>query len=272
MTKVIAALDNSLAASPVVAAATTLAQLLGTEVEALHVGENGNGVAANAAAAAGLELTTYGGPTVARLVEACSADDVVAMVVGSRGMPGRARPVGATALEVLAAVPKPLLVVPPETTPKPLRTLLVPLEGTLSTSAAPEAIFEVSDGLELDVVVLHVHDEVSIPLFNDQRQHETREWAREFIARYCPWGVGDVRLETRVGRRDEEILRAAEEFEADLIALGWAQELAQGRAPVVRAVLERGHVPVLLVPVTASTREPSIPKEEQCSSWPSLHV
>ena len=49
MTKVIAALDNSLAARPVVAAATALAQLLGREVEALHVGENGNGVAANAA-------------------------------------------------------------------------------------------------------------------------------------------------------------------------------------------------------------------------------
>lgn len=272
MSKVIAALDNSLAARPVVAAATALAQLLGTEVETLHVGENGNGVAANAAAAAGLELRTCRGPTVACLVDAGSADDVVAMVVGSRGMPGRDRPIGATALEVLAALPRPLLVVPPETAPRPLRRLLVPLEGTLSTSAAPEAIFELEDGFELDVVVLHVHDEASIPLFNDQRQHETREWAREFVARYCPWGVGDVRLETRVGRRDEEIIRAAEEFEADLIALGWAQELASGRAPVVRAVLERGHVPVLLVPVTVAAREASVLKEEQWSSWPLLRV
>lgn len=272
MTKVIAALDNSLAARPVVAAGRALAELLGSEVEALHVGENGNGVAANAADEAGLELLTCGGPTVARLVEAGSAEDVVAMVVGSRGTPGRARPLGATALEVLAALPKPLLVVPPETAPSPLRKLLVPLEGTLSTSAAPAAIFEIADGLELDVVVLHVHDEASIPLFNDQRQHETREWAREFVARYCPWGVGDVRLETRVGRRDEEIVRAAEELEVDLIALGWAQELAPGRAPVVRAVLERGHVPVLLVPVTDAPIETSVPKEEQWSSWPSLRV
>ena len=273
MTKVIAALDNSLAARPVVAAGKALALLLGSEVEALHVGENGNGVAANAAAAAGLELSTSGGPTVPRLVEAGSADDVVAMVVGSCGMPGRARPVGATALKLLAALPKPLLVVPPEAAPRPLRRLLIPLEGTLSTSAAPEAIFEVADGFELEVVVLHVHDEASIPLFNDQRQHETREWAREFVARYCPWGVGDVRLETRVGRRDVEILRAAEEFETDLIALGWAQELALGRAPVVRAVLERGHVPVLLVPVSiAAPSTASVPKEESWSNWPSLPV
>jgi hypothetical protein len=29
----------------------------------------------------------------------------------------------------------------------------------------------------------------------------------------------------------------------------WAQELEAGRAPVVRAALERGRVPVMLVPV-----------------------
>jgi nucleotide-binding universal stress UspA family protein len=272
MTKVIAALDNSFAARPVVSTATALAQLLGSEVEALHVGENGNGVAAGAAAAAGLELRARRGPTVARLIEAGSADDVVAMVVGSRGMPGRSRPVGATALEVLAALPKPLLVVPPETATASLRRILVPLEGNLSTSAAPAAILELAEGFTLDVIVLHVHDESSIPLFNDQRQHETRDWAREFVARYCPWGVGDVVLETRVGRREEEILRAAEEFEADLIALGWAQELAPGRAPVVRAVLERGHVPVLLLPVEPDAAPAPTEREELCSSWPSLPV
>lgn len=272
--KVIAALDNSLAARPVVAAATAFGQLLGADVEALHVGENGNGVAAAAAAACGLELCTCSGPTVEQLVAAGSKDDVVAMVLGSRGTPGGERPVGTTALDVLAALPKPVLVVPPEVaSPGPPKRLLVPLEGTLSTSLAPQAMFELAEGFELDVVVLHVHDEATIPLFTDQPQHETREWAREFVARYCPWGVSDVRLETRVGRRDEEILRAAEDVEADLIALGWAQELAHGRAPIVRAVLERGHVPVLLVPV-----QPSVPpameseREESWNTWPSLPV
>lgn len=36
-----------------------------------------------------------------------------------------------------------------------------------------------------------------------------------------------------------------------MIALGWAQELAEGRAAVVREALERSRVPVLLVPVAA---------------------
>jgi hypothetical protein len=43
--------------------------------------------------------------------------------------------------------------------------------------------------------------------------------------------------------------RTADELHVDLIALGWAQELAAGRAPVVRATLERASVPVMLVPV-----------------------
>jgi hypothetical protein len=49
----------------------------------------------------------------------------------------------------------------------------------------------------------------------------------------------------------------AQETGADLIALGWSRALAPDRAPVVRAVLERAHVPVLLFPVVASGRRKS---------------
>jgi nucleotide-binding universal stress UspA family protein len=107
------------------------------------------------------------------------------------------------------------------------------------------------------VVVLHVHDEDSLPAFTDQPQHETSAWVDEFLARYCPWGVGDVRFEICVGRPDEEVLRTAEETGADLIALGWSRSLAGGRGPIVRAVLERGRVPVLLIPVDVVRRASS---------------
>jgi nucleotide-binding universal stress UspA family protein len=271
MTKVIAALDNSLAARPVVASAKALARVLGSEVEALHIGDDSDDVPRSAAAWAELELHTRTGPTVERLVEEGSLEDVAALVIGARGtIP---HPVGTTALEVAATLPKPLVVVPPEVErPDVLRRIVVPLEGTLSASLAPNEIFELAKDTELDVVALHVLDETSMPAFNDQPQHEAREWAREFVARYCPLGVGDVRLETRVGRRDEEILRATEELEGDLIALGWSQELAPGRAPVVRAALERAHVPVLLVPVHVAADTAATEKEEQWSSWPSLPV
>jgi hypothetical protein len=60
-----------------------------------------------------------------------------------------------------------------------------------------------------------------------------------------------VRLELRIGRAEDLVPRVAEESRSDLIALGWARELAPGRAPVVRAALERSGLPVLLVPVVS---------------------
>src|SRR6266545_4020420 len=99
---------------------------------------------------------------------------------------------------------------------------------------SPKALIELAQDASVEIVVLHVHDATTLPAFTDQPQHQARAWGEEFVARYCPWGVGNVRVELRVGRREEEILAAASETESDLIALGWAQELATGRAPVVR--------------------------------------
>lgn len=275
MTTVIAALDNSLAVRPVLATATGLAHLLGAEVVPLHVGTGRAEVAQSAADAVGLRLRIDSGPTLETLVAAGSQGHVAAMVAGARGMPGTSRPVGGTALELVTRLSKPVVVVPPDAPPRTtLRRLLVPLDGTISAALTPKAIFELASGAQLEVVVVHVHDEDSVPAFTDQPQHEATAWAEEFLARYCPWGVDEVRLEIRVGRREDEILRAAEDSKVDLIALGWSQELAPGRAPVVRAVLERGHIPVLLAPVRAITRSAklSITKEEPWNRSLSSHA
>ena len=66
MKKVIAALDNSLAARAVLATAGNVAELFAAEVEALHVGEDGDRVVRDAAAAAGVQLKRIAGPTVPR--------------------------------------------------------------------------------------------------------------------------------------------------------------------------------------------------------------
>lgn len=265
MKKVIAALDNSLAAGTVLSTAASLAGLFAAEVEALHVGEDGDTIARQEAAAAGVRFRRVAGPTVPALVEAASEDDVAALVLGTRGLPGRL--VGSTALEVITSLLKPVVVVPPnaERTSQ-LRRVLVPLEGTTSTSLAPKGIIELARDAELEVVVVHVHDADSLPAFTDQPQHDARAWKDEFVARYCPWGIGKVSLELRVGRREEEILAAAEETGSQLIALGWSQELASGRAPVIREVLERGRIPVLLVPVHVVATS----KMEGETSWNSL--
>jgi Universal stress protein family len=268
MTKVIAALDTSMAAQPVLLATLALGRVLGAQVEALHVPVDGDRVPRDAATGQHVPLRIAHGPVVEALVEAAQEEDVLALVVGARGSPLRKAPLGSTALAVATSVTKPVLLVPPDARrPEELRRVLVPLEGR--GSHAPHAIIGLAEGTELDLVVLHVLEEESLPLFTDQPQHEHSARVGEFLRRYCPWGIDSVRFEVRVGRADELVPLVAEQADVDAIALGWAQELAPDRAPIVRAVLARAHVPVLLVPVRAETsdREHPFAREE---SWSSL--
>jgi nucleotide-binding universal stress UspA family protein len=267
VTKVIAALDNSVAAGPVLATATSLAKLFGSTVESVHVPEDGGRIAHGIAAAAGYELRPLRGPTVPALIEAGSAEDVAALVLGARRTPAGARPVGGTAFEVMRALPKPVAIVPPDASaPGRLRRVLVPLEGTVSSSIAPQSVIKLAHAANLEVVILHVLDDESLPAFTDQPQHEDAAWRQEFLARWCPWGIVNLRVESRVGVREEQVLLAADEYDVDILALGWSQRLAAGRAPVVRAALERGRVPILLIPVHLAAPEPTNGKEELWSS------
>jgi nucleotide-binding universal stress UspA family protein len=254
MTKVLAAVDNSLVCKAVLDTARSLGDVLGAKVEALHVSDGEDQTVSAAAANADVPLRFVSGAVVDVLIEAGDATDVAAVVIGARGVPSDPRPLGGTALAVATSLLKPVVVVPPDAAPpEALRRVLVPLEGTVSTSLAPRSIIELARGAELDVLVLHVHDASSLPSFTDQPQHENAAWAQEFLTRYCPWGIGLAHLETRVGTGAAVVPAVAEESGCDLIALGWSQDLAAGRAPVVRAALERGRVPVLLVPVVAAT-------------------
>lgn len=250
MRKVVAALDNSLAASPVLMTSLALGRILDARVEAVHVSVDGDRVARSAASALRVPLQTASGQVVERLIEIGQASDVVALVVGARGSPFGGRPLGGTALAVATSSSSPLVVVPPAARrPGHLRRVLVPLEGKDTESHTPRAIVELARGEQLDVVVLHVLEEESLPLFSDQPQHEQAATTEEFLRRHCPWGIGKVRVEVRVGRCDELVPAIAEELDADIIALGWAQELEAGRAPVVRAALATAGIPIMLVPV-----------------------
>ena len=261
MRKLLTALDNSLAASPVLTVARELAPLLGCDVDALHVLRNGDGMAHTAAESAGITLRTGRGPLVESLIHAGEADDVVAMVIGARSTPGGSRPLGSTALAVATQLSKPIVVVPPDIPPDippgdRIRRVLVPIDGARSAALTPRATIEPAEGAEIDIVALHVLEKDVLPAVTDQPQHEWRAWAQEFIHRYCDWHVGTLRLETRVGRPQDLVPEAAETLNVDLVALGWSQHLEPGRAPTVRAVLERCHRPVLLIPVHDPVPDP----------------
>jgi nucleotide-binding universal stress UspA family protein len=250
MTKVIAAIDETSSAERVLATGKAVARLFGATVEAVHVCEDGSELASRECKTAAVPLQLLRGDVIASLTAIGSLPEVTALVLGTRDLPSRSTPLGSTALEVIAAVEKPVVLVPPRgTAPRRIRQVLLPLEGTRPTSMAPASVLEVARGAAVDLLALHVLDESNLPLFTDQPQHETDAWAKEFVARYCPNGLRSVRLALRVGTPDAAILAAAEETGADLVVLGWHQRLVPGRAAVVRALLERGTFPLLLVPI-----------------------
>lgn len=250
--RVIAAIDNSAAARPVLGAAGALARLFEASVEALHVREDGDEVARAEAEAAGVPLRTEPDPPVDTIVEAGRAGDVAAMVLGVRGTPGGKRPAGHTALEVITSLGKPVAVVPPvaSVASAPFR-VVVPLDATAGTAAAVRIAIEAACRADLEVVVAHVFDEAHLPMFDEQPQHETEAWVREFLTRYCPGAKDRARVEIRVGAPEREILSVIEDAGGDLVAVGWSQDLSPGRASVVRELLRWSEVPVLLLPVPA---------------------
>jgi nucleotide-binding universal stress UspA family protein len=252
--KVLAAIDQTAAARPVLAASHEFARIFGAEVSAVHVVQDGVERVREFAAAHGVPLLELDGPPAATLAQTVEDDeDAAALVVGTRARPHGGREIGSTALEVVTSAHKPVFAIPPELAAEfAIRRVLVPLEGSLSTSYAPYTALDVPGAEHVEIVILHVLEEDALPPFSDQPQHEWETFCHEFLARYSRWPFEQVRLETRVGRPDQHILSVARDMDCDLIALAWAQELAPGRASIVRETLRRGSIPVLLVPVHAA--------------------
>jgi hypothetical protein len=131
--------------------------------------------------------------------------------------------------------------------PMVISRVLMPLDGTWEAASAVARTSELLAHAGVDLVVLHVFDEATAPRFWDQAAHAREAWAAEFLARYCPHP--GVRLELRSGAPGGQVVTAAVEEGADLIALGWSQRLGHDRARTVRRTISAATVPVLLVPV-----------------------
>jgi hypothetical protein len=253
MHELIAAIDDSAAAYPVLVAGRLVAQLFGDSLVALHVSDDVAGHTATAAAVdLDVPLRVRHGDAVSEIVAAAREASVQGVVVGSRGVPAARRAIGSTALALIQMLDKPVIVVPPTVHVPPstrLHRLLVPLDGTGETAAAVQTILgtAVSEP-ELDVVALHVFEADSIPAFSDHAGHEAEAWRDEFMRRWLPAGHGSVTLETRVGRPADAVRAVIEEVDADFVALSWKQDLAPGRAQVVSTLLADAHVPVVLLP------------------------
>jgi nucleotide-binding universal stress UspA family protein len=264
MDQLIAAVDESAAARPVLAAAAEIAPLFGDVLSAVHVCDGTPGrTVTELCNSLDVPLHVRHGDPVIEIRSAAAGDDVRGVVLGSRGLPAAARAIGSTALELIQQLAKPVVVVPPTAVVQTgrLHRLLIPLDGTGETASAVHVLLRrlVPDAT-LDVVALHVFEADDIPAFSDQPGHETEAWTQEFLQRWLP-GHGDVTLETRVGRAADTVRTVVHEVDADIVALGWKQDLSPGRASIVTTLLTASDVPVVLLPV--GVKAPALSAQRQ---------
>jgi len=249
MKTVLACIDNSAAARPVLEAARAVAPLFGAAVEAAHVAEDDESTARGTAGVHDLPLRILHGDVVEELVSRTRGDDVVVVAVGTRGRPTGPRPPGHVAMELANQADAPVLVVPPDSTiAGQIHRVLIAMEGTPANAKNLKRAIELTADADadIDLVLIHVDDESSIPSFSDQVQHETDAYTHEFLARSVP----SARLELRIGDPAEEILHAIESILPDVIVVGWRQGSEPGHNEVAHEILERIHLPVLLVAIS----------------------
>jgi nucleotide-binding universal stress UspA family protein len=251
MRTIIAAVDDSIAASPVLATALSIAPLFDdATVKALHVAEDSTerSTARATAEAHGVPLVGMTGNAVDELLRAAQARDVVAVVVGSRN---RSRGcLGHLPLALAGRLDIPVVVVPPETPPpEEVRRVLIAMEGSREKARHLARPVELAAGPRFILDVIRVFDESTVPSFSDQVQYEAEDYSREFLSRFVP-AAPDAHLLLRVGSPADEILAAADEHESDLIAAGWPHTDDPSRGEVAREIVARSRRPVLLVATT----------------------
>jgi nucleotide-binding universal stress UspA family protein len=257
MTKLLAAVDNSTAALPVVGTACAVADVFGAKVEALHVVDGGDDVARAAADAALIPYWRIGGEPGSELLAAADDPDVIALTVGSRDLDHLDALVGGVTRRLITEAPRPVVVVPPgQDAPSRIERILVALDRDLVTTAALHPVLVAIAETAVDIVVVHVCSIDELPPFADQVQHETSAWADEFLARYSTLARERIRLELRYGDAPGEVSAVAARVAADLVVLAWAQSLDGDHAAVVRTVLAQDRIPVLLVPISFAARGP----------------
>lgn len=245
--RVLAALDASAAARSVLDTAGELARVVDGQVDAVHVRQDRAETPRATAEWAGVALRVLDPPVEEALLAAAAAPDVALVVIGARGSAVGRRPLGRTALRLVGAMGKPVAVVPPEAVgPRPLRRLVVPLEGTEASSGA---VFEALGRLvvaPVEVIALHVFTEATLPKMMDRPVRDLEMIGAEFLARNLP---GAARVEFRTGAVDRRVIEVCTTEDADLVVLSWSQDISSGRAAVVRGLLGHCRVPVLLLPL-----------------------
>jgi nucleotide-binding universal stress UspA family protein len=173
----------------------------------------------------------------------------------------RGKMLGRTATKVLHDARCPVVLVPPERGAAPWRLhhVLVPHDGTPSTSAALQPAAALAERGRAELLVVHVTNiktapaeagSLSTPRYVDQPQHEWPAWTSEFLNRLaciCPLGQLRVRMFLAHGDTAAEIMRLSEKQSTDLIVLAWRGILEPPRAATMKDILREAHCPIMVV-------------------------
>ena len=259
MSVILAALDDTAAARPVLETAVRCGELLAIEVEALHVCRDhaiSHEALTSLTERVGVPLEVVDGPVVPTVLTSLAEATVVAGVIGARALAEGRRPVGHVAGSILEGVTKPIVVVPPDSAPtRPFRRLLVPLEGT------PESSLPVADWLlprlpaDIELVVLHSFTDATRPSMLDRPEYDWALLGKEFAARHLPRAT---QTQLRPGPAATRIGEAARALDTDLVVMSWRQDPSPGRARTLRAVLSASSQPVLLLPSPTGRARPPV--------------
>jgi nucleotide-binding universal stress UspA family protein len=245
---VLAAIGGTSMAPLVLETAAKLGELIGATVEAVHVDEGPADTTGTLAATFGVSVRRLRGPVASTLLAATESPNVLVAVIGGHGPASDDGPVGPTARHILEHTTRPALVVPPDVRlPTVIRRCLVPLEGTEPSS---RPVLQALGRLlrnEVELVVLHVFTDETLPRMLDRPYQDMELLGQEFLITHCPPAGA---IEMRRGPVASRVVEVSEEREADLIVLSWSQVGEEGRARVVRDVLGASDRPVLLLPVT----------------------
>jgi nucleotide-binding universal stress UspA family protein len=170
--------------------------------------------------------------------------------------------VGTTALAVLERARCPIVLVRPDRGIEPwvLRHVLLPHDGTPTTSAALHPAADLTRKAGAELVVLHVagpgvtgeaeRGSLPPPRYTDQPQHEWPAWAGEFLERLscvCPLDEIRVRMALGHGASGDEVVRFATEHASDLVVLAWRGHWEGTRATTAKTIIRHAPCPVMVV-------------------------
>jgi nucleotide-binding universal stress UspA family protein len=264
-------LDGSVHAQAALSVARALAQLADATLYLVHIGESTLpsrellpklGLATDDVRGAVVEQA--GGDAAASIVGLAQAQTCAYIVMCP--YTGQQEPVGelgGVARDVLQLASCPVVLVPPAQDQRPwhLRCVLLPHDGTPTTTAALGPALELARRADAELLVLHVAapgvappvepGAITAPRYEDQAHHEWPTWAHEFLQRTCyvypPEDLQGLRLALTVGDPAQEIIHSARDNRADLVVLGWRGDLGGNHALVAQNVIREMPCPLLVL-------------------------